>query len=229
MPYKRKYRKKTYRKKRKTYRKKRSMPIIRVKDGLIPSNRLYSLRYCDTVSLNPGVGGAMATHLWRANHLYDTDASFGGHKSMGVSTLATLFNHYVVVGSKITVKWQNVGSSDNYTVGTYVSDDATIISDVNRIREGGKGRVAYICGASKQTGTTGAKYSAKKFFNLGRGVLGSDKVWGTFNETPSGNFDQVYYHMWAIGSGGADEAPIYANITIDYIIKLKEPKILPSS
>lgn len=228
MPYKRKYKKKVYRKKRK-YTKKRQMPIIRVKDGLIPANRLYSVRYCDTVSLNPGLGGAIATHLWRANHIYDVDASFGGHSPLGSTTLATLYNHYTVVGSKIHVKWQTVGASDNYECGVYLSDDATLITDVNRIRESGRGRVTYIAGASKQLGNTTAKYSAKKFMGLGKGVLGSSKVWGTFGSAPGSEFDASYYHMWVHGAGDIDEAPIYAHVTIDYILKLKEPKILNSS
>lgn len=221
----RRYKKKRW--KRKSRRRSRA-PILAVGKSLVPANRLYSVRYCDTVSLNPGVGGVTQTHLFRANHIHDPDASFGGHQPLGHDELAQFFNHYVVVGSKMTVKFQTI-TSDNYECGVYLAEDATPIVDVNRIREYQKGTVNYISGGSKQQANALSTYSAKKFFGVGS-VTSADKLWGTFGAVPDvDNFDQAYYHLWVHGAGDADEAPIYCHITIDYTIKMKEPKVLGSS
>lgn len=209
-------------------RKRRSQPIIKVGKSLLPANRLYSLRYCDTININPGLGGVTGTHLYRANHIYDPDATAGGHQPFGHDEIAQFFNHYTVVGSKINVRFQGISSADNYECGVYLSEDATLLTDTTWIREYQKGTHCFISGSSKQLGTAVAKYSAKRFFGVGS-ATSSDKLWGTFGSVPDAQFDQAYYHVWSAGAGGVDEAPIYCHITIDYIIKVKEPTVLSQS
>lgn len=228
MPYKKRWKKKrTYRRKNRS-KKRRSLPIIKCGDSIMPSNRLYSLRYCETVSLNPGLAGVTATHLFLANHIHDPNSSGGGHQPLGHDELAAFFNHYCVVGSKLTVKFQSI-TSDNYECGAFISEDATLITDRTHIREYQKGTQCYLTSGSKQLGSASAKYSARKFFGM-KSVTSSDKLWGTFGASPAGtDMDLAYYQVWAGGAGDTDEAPVYAHVTIDYIVKPKEPKVLGQS
>jgi len=63
-------------------------------------------RYSTFFSLNPGVG-VSADRIFMANGMYDTDVSGTGHQPYGYDTLATQYNQWTVLRSKITVTVYN--------------------------------------------------------------------------------------------------------------------------
>ncbi len=108
---KRKYsRKKRTTKKRKYTRRKRRYtrrkPLVL---GGIPDQRVCRLRYCEFVKLDAtALGSAVAVqHTFNANSVYDPNQTTTGHQPMGYDEMASQYNHYVVLGSKITVHFDN--------------------------------------------------------------------------------------------------------------------------
>lgn len=67
--------------------------------GGLPIRKRVILRYCETVSVNPGAAGQIGLYAWRANSLFDPNLTGGGHQPMGRDSWAAQYNRYVVHGS----------------------------------------------------------------------------------------------------------------------------------
>ncbi len=104
---------KFHNKKRKGKKKQRSK-MVRVdffKSKIIPrwpngfSPKLTTtLRYCQTISLNPGAGST-ARHTFRANSIFDPDVTGVGHQPLYHDTLYQVYQFATVMGSRMTVQW----------------------------------------------------------------------------------------------------------------------------
>jgi hypothetical protein len=100
MPITRKYR----RKKNKKKAKRRPRKLVRYNYPVgMPLKHTCKLRYTDVISLDAGAG-AMASHAFRMNNIFDCDASGTGHQPRHYDLLAEVYNYYTVRGAKITAK-----------------------------------------------------------------------------------------------------------------------------
>lgn len=61
------------------------------------------LLYAERFDLNAGVAGLAAVRVFSANGLYDPDITGIGHQPRGFDQIMALYDHYVVIASKITV------------------------------------------------------------------------------------------------------------------------------
>jgi hypothetical protein len=78
----------------------------------------------------------VATHVFRANDLFDPDFTGTGHQPMGFDQLMVFYNHFCVVNSRIRVIFHNTGSS-NPTACIRIDADSTPITVIDRIVEFG--------------------------------------------------------------------------------------------
>lgn len=92
-------RKRTYSKKRKVEEKKVAYNPY---TGIVPSTRKVSLRYVTFVDLVDAVSG-YTTQVMRANSVFDPDQSGIGHQPRGFDQMTSLYDHYRVLKSTITV------------------------------------------------------------------------------------------------------------------------------
>lgn len=85
-------------------RRRRSLPL----NGF-PDKWVGRLKYTDFITLDStATGSAVPTyHTMRANSLYDPDRSGSGHQPRGFDQLSAIYDHYCVIGSKITVHFEN--------------------------------------------------------------------------------------------------------------------------
>jgi len=67
-----------------------------------PAVEKYQLRYCQTIPLNPNAASTK-TYKFRANSIYDPDATGVGHQPYGHDQLQEIYNHYCVDSCTITV------------------------------------------------------------------------------------------------------------------------------
>jgi len=135
-----KYRKRT---KRATKAKKtiRSSPNYRA-STLTPGNKAMvnlgygfpkaikiTHKYVDTIALTC-TSGVPQKLTYYANGMYAIKSSpGGGHQPLFFDQLTALYNHYTVIGSKITFKWVNASTSTPPMVySLFVNDDTTQIS-----------------------------------------------------------------------------------------------------
>lgn len=243
MPYGNKYRNRTrrnrkYRRKRK-YRRGKSSGL---RNSLIPryttlkNNRVgfpnamvTKMRYSDVISIN-ATSGLIGTHVFRANGLYDPDLTGTGHQPLGFDQfMGVMYNHYCVLGSKITI--QPIGQS-----GTAEAHEVSLVlSDVNNVSSLGSNDLREQPNCITQlfgnlAGDGGGqpkkmygKFSMKKFFR--RGV--EKDLSGTTTSDPS---EQAYWIICsnAVPSSG-DASNVNFRVIIDYIVLLTEPRQLTQS
>ena len=120
----RKRKRSTRRGKRGGKRRRFRRALRRIKHSVVksgnPFRRVHTVRHRyqeSSKSLNPGVGGTCAVHIFRANSMYDPDYTGTGHQPLGFDEMSTIYNKHKVTRAKITVTFQ---PSTNQYVGTVV-------------------------------------------------------------------------------------------------------------
>lgn len=209
---------------RRRYRKR--LPGIMSRPG-IPIGTRARLRYVDNIQMS-SASGVMGTHFFRANSIYDPDFTGTGHQPMGRDEMANYFNHYVVVGAKLTVEWLNASadsSSETPTlVGCYTTADTTLTyTDLNSYREAKRGDIKTLQWVFMPT--TRAKYSAKKFYNVANVKDNYDRLGAAVGSNPT----EGAFFLIACQGIGTGSASLTARVTIDYIVDFSEPKDLGTS
>lgn len=228
MPRKRAYRKpRPRRRRRKTHKKKaypgRGMPGF-------PSNRVVKMRYAEQIRMDAGVA-QKAFFNFRANSIFDPNETGGGHQPLGHDQWAQFYNHYIVIGSKITCTYTattNAGSPSIY--GIYLSDDTTVPLTALQICEQGlaKWKAAPLATDGGQPARKIFNtFSAKKFFNINDVKDNRSTIGASFNSNPS---DVAIYHMFTQAMDNLANPPaVDVLIIIDYIVMMQEPKTLDGS
>jgi hypothetical protein len=221
MPYKRKYNKRSKRR-----RRSKNYTTGQLKN-VISDRQLVKMRYCDTVTINPGIGGTPATHIFSANGIYDPDITAIGHQPIGFDQWMNFYDHYTVVGAKINVNFTNHNTGDSYVCGVHLDDDVTVIGNANSLREQ-KSNYTYLnrAGESSSMRQLSQKCSVKKYLGKSN-LVDSDECKGTTSANPA---EQVYFHVWCAPlDGTSDEGDLRCNVQIDYLVLLTEPKNLSES
>lgn len=229
MAGKRKYtRRKRKTSKRTTYRRKKTnadLTLVRnPKIGGFPKALFTKLKYVHSGALNPDVGGLNDIDVFRANGMFDPDATGAGHQPRGFDQWMAIYDHYYVKRSKITVNYHNGDGSLEAMVGIALRDDTPTETDPNDYMEQDSkykliGRV----------GSSDCHATLTKYFDW-RKTHGSsytdDQNKGSSTGDPA---EQALFHVWAGSPWGGNVTNIYVNITIEYQVLFTELKDLTSS
>ena len=237
---KRKYskRKRTTKSRKYTRRKRRytSAPLVL---GGIPDEKVCRLRYCDMVKLDPTAleSGIATQHVFIANSVFDPDSSGIGHQPMGFDEMAQNYNHYVVLGSKITVHF-DTDVDHHQEAGQYCFlrlDDVPPLTNVNlnALMERAQSKIAY-----KPLNTVTARkivlsktFSCKKFFGINKndGVSTRGDLAGLCNGANPA--EKAYFTCGVMCSRTTTTDPpvIMARVQIDYIVKFYEKNLQAQS
>lgn len=226
--------KKSTGKRRRTSVKNRPRRILPL--GGNPMSKLVRLRYVQQVSLN-AAAGASAVHIFRANSLFDPDVAVGGHQPQGFDQQMFYYNHFKVIGSKISAQFMpDITSSTNPSyMGIVLSSDGTsVLAAANveallesRILGRNNKRPLILGGIVSGYGTkqpmVSRKFSAKRFF---RNQFNAGDLIGDVASDP---VEQAFYEVFASSVGGNDPGVINVLVTIDYIAILSEPRRIAQS
>lgn len=219
-----------YTKKRKTSSKGVSRPkgfagSIMVPRGLqnpFPLQRNVILRYCANVTLDAAVG-TIGKWQFRCNSLFDPDVTGTGHQPYGFDTLASIYNHYQVMKSFITIEGvaASVGlNAGNGVAGILVSDDGTTVSDIDTIREVKTSKWTMYDSTNKFTVSN--SFDTKTMFPATFQALGANVT-----ANPS---EEALFTLWAAPAlASVEPGAVYLAVTIDYVCKFWELKDLGQS
>lgn len=225
-----------FHKKKKRQNKLRLRKLYRLPRQMIafPRTKIAKMRYVDQIELYSASSVPYVGYFWRANGIYDPQVALGGHQPLGYDQWHTFYNHYVVLGSKITVNFVKTG-----TAGTVVPlaccvllcDDTTLTPTLmSTTLEQGLAKYKLMSTSinlGPQQVTVVKKFSAKRFFNV-TDVKDNIKTLGaSFGADPT----EGAYFLIIAGSPGTDTPieGVTAVLTIDYIVSMSEPKELPQS
>lgn len=193
-----------------------------VNTGLgFPQRMKMTHRYVTTVGLN-STSGAIGTYKFACNGLYDPDITGTGHQPMFFDQMAAIYNHYHVIGSKISV--QIVPAEDNSITrpchcAIVLNDDSTAYTNMDTIRERAKSQYRLLNPEQARGVTLSSKWSAKKTF--GGSVIANDELGG---DTTSNPLEETQYHIHVQTADLLTTTALYLNVTITYIAIWNEMK-----
>jgi len=206
MPYKtkRKTTKKKYPVKRtyKKYAKKNTINKSMVSLGKgFPKKVLMTHKYHATFPLS-STTGSLSTYYIVCNGMHDIDHTGTGHQPMYYDQLTALYDHYTVIGCKITVKVMGDSvSQGNSILAVFVNDDTTtsgtLIGDSIQENTTCKYRLLN-AGNNSAVQTIKMNWSAKKYF--GKSILGNPQFQGSSGSNPP---EMSYFTIAYSGLNGA--------------------------
>lgn len=222
---------KSFKKNRRTYRRRYKRNMLSFNKAPMPNKFAVKLRYAESYSIDPGVGGITGVRVIRANSLNDPDRTGGGHQPRGFDQLMAMYDHFVVIGSKITVMFNTGGTTGiggAFIVGISLKDSDTTAADKNEYMEG-RNVVSrqLLKGAGSATSIVQDRCTLKKTFSarkfLGRSKPLSDpELKGGSGSNPT---EQAFFHIFAqLMNSSLDANPIEVQVVIDYLAVLIEPK-----
>lgn len=189
-----------------------------------------TLRYVDQFSLLAGAG-TTASHVFRANDVYDPDFTAVGHQPMGFDQLMAFYDHFTVIGSKICVQMVDDGSSVTNPpfFGICLSDDGLRVAgaaSINALLEQygttnvvQTGRVFGPQMGNYQTQRS-MKFSSSNYFQK-RNLVGESQYRGSAGASPT---ETAFYEVFVASASGNDPGICVFLATIEYIVVFTERK-----
>jgi len=197
---------------------------------------MQKLRYIETITINPGAAGR-AYHAFSANNLYDPNYTGTGHQPRNFDNLAAYYNHYTVVGAKMTARYipevaKSTSSAPAYlwaTITTYVDPLAGENADASCFEGPACGKRVVVRGGddgnTAKFPTVVKQFSAKKLFGT-KNIVGVTPYRASVTSAPT---EEAYFTVYMQHISGNDP-PVYSiEVTIDYIAVFTEPKQVGAS
>lgn len=223
MPYVRKTKKGSRRPRR--YRRKQRKMLSFTK-APIPNKFATKLRYVDWATLDPGAGGSAAVHVVKSNGCYDPNFTGVGHQPRGFDQFMSLYDHFCVIGAKITVD-VTTGYGSAFAplmVGVALKDTTTAYTNANDYMEG-RNVVSRIIGGTSISGNANTAHFTKTFSTrkfLGRShPLSDPQLKGNISSDPT---ELASFHIFAAPLASTDENILTINYRIEYLVVFIEPK-----
>ncbi len=209
-----------YRKKKRVYRRKRRYnKKSSFNQKLLGNSVATTLVYNDQFSLDAGANPSIAAHVFSANGMFDPDITGVGHQPRGFDEIMLLYDHYVVVGSKMTLLVPTGDSTK--IVGIALKDDNVMETTLVGYQEG-----RYVSSKMMAPDAGGTKiitygFSAKRF--LGRASPMSDpQLKGSDAGNPT---EGAFFHVFTgAPRAGVNPSSSVFDVKIEYRVVFIEPQ-----
>lgn len=218
MPYvsKKKYKRRTKRTRR-PRRKTKPVP------PLWPTKKVASLRYADTFSISSPVGDSSA-YIYSCNGMFDPNITGTGDQPRGFDQVMPFYDHYVVIGAKAVVTFQNQ-SEVPVRAGIIIRDVSSgATQTLDTLSEYRHNKYITLDGTTRggrSWATVTYPLNPGKF--LGRSKpLADDQLKGSITTNPS---EQCFYQLYAYPLDGDSTITVVGTVRIDYSAAFIEPKL----
>lgn len=191
-----------------------------------PNKFVTKLKFHQEITLNPGVG-TLGTHTFRANSVYDPDFTGVGAQPRYFDEIMPLYDHFVVLGSKITATMFN-NQNDAAFFAINRNDNGIPGNKVNDLIEQRNTRYTWLTDqtSAKAMRTLTMTFSPKKFLSRSKPLSDPD-LKGTVSSNPNeGAYFSVCYGGFP---NSIDPATNIVHVVIDYIVAFIEPKRVGAS
>ncbi len=194
----------------------------------LPFKLVTRLSYHSKYTLTGGAADAMAIQVINASSLYDPDYTGTGHQPLGFDQLMPIYDHYVVLGAKITVRFNHAYRNGPYAALVGVSGGAVVTPKTTAteyIEQGGA--VHANMGISQSTQVVLNNFYSPKIHMGIPDPQSSDKLHGTISANP---VDGWFFHIWATNAvTGETVTSVVADVTVEYLAAFIEPQELAQS
>lgn len=179
-----------------------------------PNTIISKLRYVQYLTLT-STSGSMASNYFRANSIFDPDQTGTGHQPLYRDTWASIYNHYKVLGAKITVRATAVTPETTATALAFgiVGEDDNAASSTSETRME-QSNSAYALVGKNGFSTLTATFSPNEMFGPG----------GQDDNVAMGNnpTEEWYFVVWAASADGASSNKLNCIVEIDYTVRFAE-------
>lgn len=191
-------------------------------------HRLVQLKYVETVRMQT-LTSAPAKYVFSANNIYDPNVTGTGHQPLFHDQYAAMYDHYLVLGSKIRAQFYVNSNSVTYAgaVGIKIDDNANTTSLVETLLEHNSRNISYrmmYCRTDSSPSMAVVKqyYSPRRFFGFRNPRDARDSIGAACGASPT---EQCYYNLF-VGTpdNSEDLAEIGVTVTILYMVLFTEPK-----
>lgn len=218
------YKKKNYKKKAKKFVLNRS--LVNVGQGF-PKKMLMTHKYVETVS-HTSTTGVASFYKFICNGMFDPNYNSTGHQPYYFDQMSAIYNHYTVIGSKISIKVIPAATATvPFKIVLSQNDDVVQVNtSIDGMAEQSTSTALRIfpSGSNDLIRTMVNKWSAKKTF--GGSVLANDNLQGSSTANPS------EITVWSIGLqalDGSSTVSTYLDVEITYIAVWDEIKDIAQS
>lgn len=181
-----------------------------------PNSIITKLRYCTIVDLSSGAG-AVAGNTFAANGIFDPDITGGGHQPLYRDNFGTLYDQYVVIGSKIKVTFAAGTGTLPFIVGITGDDDSTVSGTLETLMEQNNS-ISTVCGAVGAPPVVLTQtFEPLEMFGVDAKDDGSSATVVSANPT-----ELWTYRIWSIPADLTTAGHCYAKVEIDYTVKFTE-------
>lgn len=200
-----------------------SRPSIVTLGRGLPSKIMVTHKYHTFCNVTSNVG-ATATYQFKTNGMFDPDTTGLGHQPLYYDQFSALYDHWTVIGSKITYKISGAAVSQPLMqVAAWINDDSTVTPSTDALFEQTTSKRVVIPFASNNTYYLTNKWSAKRVF--GGNVLANNALQGQPSSDPT---EQQNFALSAYcPNGGTGTLDIEVNI--EYIAIWTELKDMAAS
>mgnify|MGYP000517444250 CR=1 FL=1 len=206
-----------YRKKRSAYRSLR-IPV------LFGKSRVCRLRYA--LEFNRAITSSSGSYqeiAYLANSCYDPYNPAGGHQPRGFDQMMEMFDHFLVLGSRIVIKFIAPASTapNPMCCSIVLNDDTTALGSHSDVAESRTVKCKYLTDSSRAL-TIGMNFSAKRFFSVDKKALSAKSaISGSALANPT---ELAVFHVGAQCIGTNTQQVELAGY-IDYVVKFHESKL----
>lgn len=187
-----------------------------------PPSQVVKHRYIQYNSMDT-IGPVAVLQKFRANSVFDPDFTGLGHQPMNRDLYASLYDHYIVLSAKITVKAYSAESLSNSPTLMYIELLDTNTSAATNYIEAMEGRQTKwrILNTRESTPTLSHTFSTKRFFGVTDVDDNTKRLGASKGDNPS---EDAIFNIGVIPMDGANNAdPVHILTTIEYIVKWSEP------
>lgn len=189
--------------------------------NVFPLQHRCSLRYSDEVEIK-GLGVTPNGYILSANGLYDPDISGTGHQPMGFDQLSAFFQHYTVLGSRATIQFRGVDTTNVVRGAVAVQRSNSLLTSWSRLIEAGNvqfgalGSVPFGGGPIPSWFVNSVKIAD---FQGIPNVMNDDTLRGTASANPATG---VFFALY-VASDATIATSVLASVTIEYDAIFTEP------
>jgi len=177
------------------------------------------MRYSEAISINASTGLAVH-HLFRCNGIFDPNVTGTGHQPYGHDSYQALYNHYNVLSSTIVV---TPAEDIDATVGVTLTDDTTVNSDFDTVKEIKGTKMMVLTQASDGNSKIVQKYDANQVWDKSY----QKSTQASFGADPA---EEMYFDIWATGKlSTVAAATVRLLVTISYEVECFELRDLGQS
>lgn len=182
-----------------------------------PNTIITKLRYCEQIQLT-STSGAVQGYVFAANGIYDPDISSTGHQPMYRDQYAAIYDHYVVIGSKIVVTMTNLGATSGGVFGINGDDDSAGTATLTTKMEQNNSQWTLLgaLGSGSDTKTITCTFEPNRDFGV------DAKADGASATAIGANPTELWCYQVFVAATAASTATFQATVQIEYTVKFSE-------